>query len=67
TLKVSGLAKGEKLTVTYAGRVIVRSVASSTGTYAHAIPAGSSLGNKALVVTGQFSNRKGSKTITVIR
>jgi hypothetical protein len=67
TLKVSGLAAGEKLTVMYAGRVVLRSVASPTGTYSHAIAAGTSLGNKALVVIGQFSNRKGSKTITVIR
>lgn len=67
TLRVSGMAKGERVTVSYAGRVVLRSYASSTGTYAHAIAAGSSLGNKALVVIGQFSNRKGSKTITVVR
>lgn len=67
TLRVYGMAPGEKVTVTYAGRVVLRSVATSAGTYTHAIAAGSSLGNKAVVVTGQFSNRKGTKTITVIR
>jgi len=67
TLRVTGLAAGERVTVTYAGRVVARGVATSTGVYTHAIAAGSSLGNKALVVTGQFTNRKGIKTITVIR
>lgn len=67
TLRVSGLARNERVTVAYAGRVVLRGYASSTGTYAHAIAAGWSLGNKALVVTGQFSNRRGSKTITVVR
>lgn len=67
TLRVSGMARNERVTVSYAGRIVLRGYASSTGTYAHAIAAGSSLGNKALVVTGQFSNRKGTKTITVVR
>jgi hypothetical protein len=67
TLRVAGLVAGEKLTVKYAGRIVLRGVATSKGTYAHAIAAGSSLGNKSLLVTGQFSNRKGSKTITVVR
>jgi hypothetical protein len=67
TLRVSGLAPGERLTVKYAGRVVLRANATSKGTYSHAIAAGSSLGSKAILVTGQFSNRKGSKTITVVR
>lgn len=64
-ITVSGLAAGEHVTLRY-GKIVRSAKATAKGTYTTTISAGP-IGKRSLVVTGQFANRRGAKTLTVIR
>jgi len=68
TVTVRGLASGEATLVTYAGRTVRSTKASTSGTVTARFAVGRSLGTKTVRAYGQFSDiRRGSTTFTVVR
>jgi hypothetical protein len=65
TLRVSGLAAGEKVTVRYRGKTIRTAKATSKGTYSYSFKVGVSKGKKTVWVKGAFANRSSSKSFKV--
>ncbi len=65
-VRVSGLAKGESVTVTYRGKKVASGKATSAGTFAKSFKV-TKVGKAKVVVRGQFGNRTNSKTFTVVR
>lgn len=63
---VSGLAVGEKVTVRFRKQT-VRGAASPAGTFIARIKVGKKLGKAKVIVTGEFANRKNTKTVRVVR
>jgi hypothetical protein len=68
TVKVAGLAVGERVTLRYRGKVVRTGSASTAGTFVRSIPVGRRLGKAAIWATGQFPTiRKGTTSIKVVR
>lgn len=65
TVRTKGLAAGEPVKVTYAGKVIKSGKASATGTFSLTFPVGTAKGAKTVKIQGAFADRVGSKTFKV--
>lgn len=63
----SGLQPGERVRIYYNGKKITDAKASETGFYRQWFNVGGSTGTKKVTVLGEFGDRKGSKTFTVVR
>ncbi|MDQ1675170.1 MAG: hypothetical protein QOC93_314 [Actinomycetota bacterium] len=64
---LTGLAAGERVTLTYRGTRIWSGTASASGTVVHDFAAGRSLGTKTLSARGAFADRSSSGTFRVVR
>lgn len=68
TIRVRGLAAGERVTVFFRGKRIRRGTASAAGVYRTSFKVGRRVGKAKVVVKGQFADiRKGSTTFRVVR
>ncbi|MCW2819122.1 MAG: hypothetical protein JWR42_1909 [Marmoricola sp.] len=68
TATVSGLASGEKAAISYRGSRVRSGVASTSGTFKATFRVGRSLGRKAVVGVGQFTDiRRGTGFVRVVR
>ena len=67
TVRVSGLAAREHVTLRLRGKVVKRGIAGSAGRYVARVKLGKKPGRAKLVVTGQFANRTNRTTIKVLR
>ncbi|MCW2866253.1 MAG: hypothetical protein JWR20_441, partial [Marmoricola sp.] len=68
TATVSGLASGEKATISYRGSRVRSGAASTSGTFKATFRVGRSLGRKAVVGVGQFTDiRRGTGYVRVVR
>ena len=67
TVKVSGLAKAESVTITFRGKKVASGKATSAGAFAKSFKVTGKTGKAKVVVTGQFGNRTNTKTFTVTR
>lgn len=66
TVTVTGLAEGEKVTLTYEGDDLVQGVADENGEFKHTFPVGTSTGVRTLEAEGQLPGRTGSNTFVVL-
>lgn len=68
TIRVTGLAAGERVAVFFRGKRIRRGTASAAGVYRTSFKVGRRVGKAKVVVKGQFADiRKGSTTFRVVR
>lgn len=64
---VSGLARGEKVSIRTGGTTVKTGTANSSGVLDTTFKASTIPGTKTVTVYGQFTDRKASKTYTVVR
>jgi hypothetical protein len=66
TVSVSGLAAGEKFTITIAGAVLFSGAANKSGSAKASVPIGkTAMGSQTLVATGSAADRTGSRPIII--
>lgn len=66
-VRATGLAPGEKLRLVFRGVTLRSSAANANGVYATEFNVRRTLGKGTVVVAGQFTGRRGSATLTVVR
>jgi hypothetical protein len=66
-VNVTGLANGEKVTVTYRSKVVLTGRATTSGTFTGTFGVGTVTGRKTVYVKGITATRQGTTTLTVVR